>query len=163
MQSGPAADNNRIKIETPLWIWLALGLVCLAAALVRLHLLDVPFERDEGEYAYAGQLILQGVPPFALVYNMKLPGIYAAYALIMSVFGETIIGVRLGLLLINALTTLFFFLAFRRRLGSMVAFWGAAFFAVISLNPSVQGFMANAEHFVLVFAAAALWMLLRGL
>jgi len=33
-----------------------------------------------GEYAYAGQLILQGVPPYKEAYNMKLPGTYAAYA-----------------------------------------------------------------------------------
>lgn len=37
-----------------------------------------PLERDEGEYAYAGQLMLQGIPPYQLAYNMKLPGTYAA-------------------------------------------------------------------------------------
>ena len=33
------------------------------AALVRIRLSDMPLERDEGEYAYAGQLILKGIPP----------------------------------------------------------------------------------------------------
>jgi hypothetical protein len=37
-------------------------------------------ERDEGEYAYAGQLMLQGIPPYQLAYTMKLPGPFAAYA-----------------------------------------------------------------------------------
>ena len=52
--------------------------VVLAAAalvaLVRMRLVDLPLERDEGEYAYAGQLLLQGVPPYELAYNMKFPG-----------------------------------------------------------------------------------------
>jgi len=45
-------------------------------------------ERDEGEYADAGQLILQGVPPYTLAYNMKFSGTYAAYAVIMAIFGQ---------------------------------------------------------------------------
>ncbi len=64
-------------------------LVVLLAAFIRYRLLDMPLERDEGEYAYAGQLILQGIPPYELAYNMKLPGTYYAYALGMAVFGQT--------------------------------------------------------------------------
>jgi len=41
-----------------------------------------PAERDEGEYAYASQLILQNTPPSKLAYNMKFPGTYAAYTVI---------------------------------------------------------------------------------
>jgi hypothetical protein len=43
--------------------WLLLALVLLFNFAVRWHLRELPLERDEGEYAYAGQLILQGVPP----------------------------------------------------------------------------------------------------
>ena len=49
----------------------------------------MPLERDEGEYAYAGQLMLQLIPPYQLAYNMKLPGIYAAYAVVLKLFGQT--------------------------------------------------------------------------
>ncbi|PYL50684.1 MAG: hypothetical protein DMF33_12180, partial [Verrucomicrobia bacterium] len=72
---------------------------CVLAAIVfglviaiRIRLLDIPLERDEGEYAYAGQLMLQGIPPYTLAYSMKFPGTYASYALIMSIFGQTIFG-----------------------------------------------------------------------
>ena len=41
---------------------------------IRIRLLGIPLERDEGEYAYAGQLMLQGIPPYKLAYNMKFPG-----------------------------------------------------------------------------------------
>lgn len=76
--------------------------------------MDVPLERDEGEYAYAGQLILQGVPPYRLAYNMKLPGTYAAYAGIMAVFGQTVRGIHLGLLLVNLAAAALLFLLGRR-------------------------------------------------
>lgn len=65
---------------------------------VRFHLRNLPLERDEGEYAYAGQLIVDGIPPYQFAY-MKLPGTYAAYALIMAIFGQTSGGIHIGLLL----------------------------------------------------------------
>jgi hypothetical protein len=56
-------------------------------AIIRFRLRDMPLDRDEGEHAYAGSVILQGGPPYQLAYKMKLPGTYAAYALIMGVLG----------------------------------------------------------------------------
>src|ERR1700760_1620905 len=81
---------------------MVVALVLLATALLRLHLLHAPLERDEGEYAYSGQLMLAGIPPYLMATNMKLPGTYAAYALIMAAFGQTIAAIHLGLLLVNA-------------------------------------------------------------
>ena len=72
----------------------------LLAVGVRLRLLAMPLERDEGEFAYMGQLMLQGIPPYKLACNMKLPGTYAAYAVIMAVFGQTIAAIHTGLLLV---------------------------------------------------------------
>src|SRR6266702_1142514 len=80
----------------------AVAVVLLAILLfgaIRWRLRDLPLERDEGEYAYAGQLLLQGVPPYQLAYNMKLPGTYLAYAGFLRTFGETPAGIHLGLLL----------------------------------------------------------------
>jgi hypothetical protein len=78
--------------------------------LIRIRLLAIPLERDEGEYAYAGQLMLRGIPPYQLAYNMKFPGVYAAYALIISIFGQTNVGIHLGLLIANMATILIVFL-----------------------------------------------------
>jgi len=47
-----------------MWWFMVAALVIVAA--VRLRLLNLPLERDEGEYAYAGQLIRQGIPPYQL-------------------------------------------------------------------------------------------------
>src|SRR5437764_8753260 len=82
-----------------------LTLILLLTCAIRIHLRNIPLERDEGEYAYAGQLMLQGMPPYKLAYNMKLPGTYAAYALIMAVFGQTGFSIHVGLILVNSVTT----------------------------------------------------------
>ena len=75
--------------------WWALAIIAFTLVIaIRIRLLGIPLERDEGEYAYAGQLILQGIPPYKLAYNMKFPGTYAAYAVIMSIFGQTIVGIH---------------------------------------------------------------------
>jgi hypothetical protein len=100
--------------------WLLVALVIVFVALIRLRLLQIPLERDEGEYAYAGQLILQGIPPYQIAFNMKFPGTYAAYAAIMAIFGQNAGGIHLGFLLINAGTIVLVYLL-GKRVFSMVA------------------------------------------
>src|SRR5512147_1379382 len=84
------------------WAWIAVAIVIVFVAAIRIRLLQIPLERDEGEFAYIGQLMLQGHAPYSLAYNMKLPGIYAAYAAIMALFGQTTGGIHFGFLLVNA-------------------------------------------------------------
>lgn len=139
--------------------WGALMVVILLTAAVRVRLLDAPLERDEGEYAYAGQLILQGVPPYAQVYNMKMPGIYAAYALILAAFGQTHSGIHVGLLIINAVSSLLLFLLTKKLFGPLAGIVAAAAFALLSLGQQVQGIFANAEHFVILPALGGLLLL----
>src|SRR5271154_7088682 len=106
MDNLPATNLPR-NLLVRLWPWLVVLVVLLFVGFIRVRLLEMPLERDEGEYAYAGQLILQGIPPYELAYNMKLPGTYFAYALGMAVFGETTSGVHLTLLVVNSLTVVF--------------------------------------------------------
>ena len=142
--------------------WLGLAVVVLFAAGTRYRLLDLPLERDEGEYAYAGQLILDGLAPYTHLYNMKLPGIYAAYALIEAAFGESLRAVHWGLLLVNASTIVLLFLAGRRLFDEVTGLAAAAAFAVLSLGLPVLGLAANAEHFVVLPLVAALPFLLSA-
>lgn len=130
---------------------------------MRLRLLDVPLERDEGEYAYAGQLILQGVPPYRLACNMKLPGTYAAYAAIMAVFGQTPRGIHLGLLLVNVATAVLLFFLGRRLFEDRTGAAAAAAFALLSLSQGVYGVFAHATHFVILPAVAGALLLARAL
>ena len=117
---------------------------------IRIRLLGIPLEHDEGEYAYAGQLILQGIPPYKLAYNMKFPGTYAAYALIMSILGQTIVGIHIGLLLINAASIIMIFFIGRRLFGLPAGVVAAGTYAVLSLSPAVLGLAAHASQFAML-------------
>jgi hypothetical protein len=145
------------------WAWVTVLVIVLFTAAIRFHLLEAPFERDEGEYAYAGQLILEGILPYAEVYNMKMPGIYGAYALIMAVFGQTHGGIHLGLLLVNAATIVLLFLLVKKLYGPFTGALAAAFFAVLSLGQAVQGIFANAEHFVILPVVGGTVLLLHAI
>ena len=142
--------------------WALATIVFTLVVAIRIRLLGIPFERDEGEYAYAGQLILQGIPPYKLAYNMKFPGTYAAYALIMSIFGQTIHGIHLGLLLVNVATIALIFLVGRRLINTMAGITGAASYAVLSVSPSVLGLAAHATHFVMLPVLGGILLLLKA-
>ena len=131
--------------------WWALAIIAFTLVLaIRFRLLGIPLERDEGEYAYAGQLILQGIPPYKLAYNMKFPGTYAAYALIMSTFGQTIVGIHIGLLLINAASIIVIFFIGRRLFDSPAGVVAATTYGVVSLSPLVLGLAAHASQFAML-------------
>ena len=142
------------------WCVLAVTVFGLVLA-IRIRLLGIPLERDEGEYAYAGQLMLQGIPPYKLAYNMKFPGTYAAYAVIMSIFGQTIFGIHLGLLLVNAITIALIFLLGRRLMNSTAGIAAAMSYAVLSMSPSVLGLAAHATNFVMIFVLGGTLLMLR--
>jgi len=144
------------------WPWLVLVLVILVSAGVRWRLRTMPLERDEGEYAYAGQLILQGIPPYKLVYNMKLPGTYAAYAVLMAVFGQTAAGIHVGLIVVNIASIILVFLLARKLLDAVAGAAAAVAYGLMSLSPSVMGLQAHATHFVVLPALGGALVLLEA-
>ena len=141
--------NDQDKILRIAWWVLALAVFSLTTA-IRIRLLGIPLERDEGEYAYAGQLLLQGIPPYKLAYSMKFPGTYVAYAITMFLFGQTITAIHLGLLLVNSATSALIFFIGKRLLNSTVGIVAAASYALLSLSPSVFGLAGHATHFVVL-------------
>lgn len=144
---------------TPRFWWIALGVLLLSQIVFRSNLLSVPLERDEGEYAYMGQLVLQGVTPFQEAANMKLPGTSLMYALFMSLFGQSAWGVHMGLLCVSLGTMTLLFLAFRRFYSPLVGILAAGVYSLMSVSIPVLGFAAHATHFVVFFMAAG-WLAL---
>src|SRR3984957_16634673 len=141
------------------WTWWFMVVVLVIVAIVRLRLLNYPLERDEGEYAYAGQLMLQGIPPYQLAYNMKFPGTYAAYALIMALFGQTPAGIHLGTLCVTTLTALMLFGLGKKILDETAGIVAASSYAVLAASPSMLGFAGHAAHFAAFFVTAGLWLM----
>lgn len=147
------------RAQAPL---ILLCIVILFVTAIRWRLLDVPLERDEGEYAYMAQLMLQGTPLYAEAYNMKFPGIYVAYSLILTVFGESDRGIHLGLLLSNLISIVLVYALGKSLAGTWTGLSSSAAFAMLSLSPRVQSFWANAEHFLLPFALGGFLLLLMS-
>ncbi len=156
-RASAAAGGRGLAAALP-WVLLAAALILAFA--IRIRLLDLPLERDEGEYAYAGQLILEGHVPYGDVDNMKLPGTYYAYALIMALFGQTPRGIHLGLALWTTASALLLFALGRRLLDPLAGAFAAAFFAILSASFSVLGLAGHATHFVVLPAMAGCWGIL---
>ncbi len=141
---------------------LGLLLILIFNFSVRSHLREMPLERDEGEYACAGQLILQGIPPYQLAYNMKFPGVYFAYALLMKMFGQTSPGIHLGIMLVTSASAILVFLIGGQLLGAAGGLMAAALFAGLSAEPMAYGLAGHATHFVTLFVCAGALALLKA-
>ena len=138
---------------------------CLAVGIaftsyVRWRYLQLPLERDEGEFGYIAQNILRGASPFE-AYIYKLPGVPYFYALFMGVFGQTIAAIHLALLGANLGTSLILFFCARRLMNSYGAAFAAVTYSLFSLDYTVLGTAAHATQFVNLFLVAGLWLLLR--
>jgi Dolichyl-phosphate-mannose-protein mannosyltransferase len=142
-------------------IWLGLLLMLVLNLGIRWHLREMPLERDEGEYAYAGLLILQGIPPYELAWNMKFPGVYVAYAALMSIFGQTPAGIHLGIILVTSLSTLLIFFIGIELMNPLGGLMAAAFFTLLSALPFAFGLAGHATHFVVLFVCAGTFGLLK--
>jgi hypothetical protein len=159
MMTTPLENNVRGHWKS----WLFLAFIILFVVFVRVRLLEFPLERDEGEYAYMGQLMHQGISPYISAYNMKFPGTYAMYALIMSIFGQDIQGIHVGLTIVNCATVLLVFLLVRKLISEVAALTASAAYALLSLSPSVLGFAGHATHFVVLPALGGVLVLLSAL
>jgi hypothetical protein len=94
---------------------------------------------------------------------MKLPGVSAAYALAMLLFGQSVFGVHLGLLLVNLGCIILVGLLAHRLFNLHAALAAAASYALLSISQAVFGVFAHATHFVVLFGLAGLLLLLRHL
>jgi hypothetical protein len=160
----PSAEEQAGKPWRRLFRWhfaVVLAVTVFFGA-IRWRLLDMPLERDEGEYAYAGQLISQDIPPYRLAYNMKLPGTYAAYAAILAVFGQTARGIHLGLLLVNALSVILLYVITAHLFGTLAGTIAGSSYALLSTHQAVLGLAAHATHFVVLAALIGFVPLLRA-
>ncbi|MHA1569027.1 MAG: glycosyltransferase family 39 protein [Alphaproteobacteria bacterium] len=144
-------------MNTARW-WTALALAgVLTAVALRLLLISVPLERDEGGYAYFADRWLQGDVPYVDVVDSKPPGIFLAYALILA--GQrSVEAIRGSLILWTIFTALVFYLFVRRIFGIRIAGLAAALLAITQAAPAYFGFSANAEIFMATFTILALWL-----
>jgi hypothetical protein len=154
---GDKPNISGVQRGACLWLFLVLAIVTL----IRIRLLNMPLERDEGELAYGAQLWLQGVSPYQGAYNdaLKMPGACAAYAVIMALFGQTTAALHAAVLFIILATAIFVFLLTRRICGDPAGAVAGGTYALLASNPMALGLAAHATHFVVLPAIAGLFLL----
>jgi hypothetical protein len=152
---------HKYLFEKDIFIYALLGTTLLFILIARIHLLSFPLERDEGEYAYMGKLILDGHPPYTLAYNMKLPGTAYMYAIMMAIFGRSAVGIHLGFTCMTLVSVFLVFLIslnFVSKIGSVIS---AATFGIMGTASHLLGQAAHATHFVIFFTLVGLYFLLQ--
>ena len=117
---------------------------------VRLPLLAVPLERDEGLYAGIGRAIWRGAVPYRDLFEHKPPLAFVPYVLAAATTASTAVGLH-GFLLVWNLATLVVVMALAHLLGgTAAAAWSGFAFAVASAAPAVQGWSATTELLLLL-------------
>ena len=139
-------------------------LALLVAAAPRLLQLDLPLERDEGEYAYVGALLLGGAAPYEGAYTMKLPGTHGAYALFQAAApgpgSSRVRPIRIGVLAVHGLCVLLVFALGRRWLDPPGAAVASLTYALLTVGGTLLGLAGHATHFVVLGGLSGLALLL---
>lgn len=123
-----------------------------------------PYGRDQGIYAYIGNIILDGGLPYKDAWDFKPPGIYYIFALSSLLFGKSMISIRIFEIIWQITTALFISAiatkVLRRRLIGMIAssaylflfytygFWETAqseSFLILPLTMSIFCFLVAGE------------------
>ena len=165
----PKVNQPKTKIEsTPLLErlpWLEYVLVAITIVVlffIRKNFVGIAFERDEGDYAMFGKWLLTGAKPYVDFYEMKPPGIFLIYALVVKIFGYEYTSLQMGFCYINSITLLFSYLFFKKFIGRSTALAVLPVYGFLLLNPNASGFTIQAEFLVLFFVVAGLYLLFIG-
>lgn len=127
------------------FLFVAIMVLTLA---IRMPLLNIPFERDEGEYAYIGWRMSLHELPYRDWVDQKPPGIFWVYRLALALPLEPVRAVHLAGALCAALAAGALFLLARHFLETFWAAAAGALLGVLSADPTVQGQAANTELFM---------------
>ena len=124
---------------------------------LRLNHFNIVLERDEGEYAYAGQEILRGRLPYKDFYNMKFPGTYYFYALIFYCLGNFVSSIKISLIVLNLCSAFFIYRIAGIWYNNQIGKLSSGIFLIFCSCYSAQGWTANAEHFVVSFGMLGIY------
>ena len=159
-------DMRRSTAKTVLLMVVPVACAVLAV-IARVHRLDLPFERDEGEYAYIAQMMLRGEAPYTEAYTMKLPGVPSWYAAFFVVFGETVRAAHIAALVADlvsaaAVTAFCRAVVVDDRQRSVVPVVAACWLLVLSTLLSFEGLVANCEKFAITSVTAGFAILVHA-
>jgi 4-amino-4-deoxy-L-arabinose transferase-like glycosyltransferase len=137
---------------------LAAWSIFVLVLLIRAPLVDVPFERDEGEYAYIAWRLSFGELPYVDWFDQKPPAVFWTYRLALSLPVQGTVSVHLLAALFSAASAAVLFFLTRMLVGVGGAVAAALALAFLSADPTVQGTAANTEVFMLLPLIGSCWL-----
>ncbi len=151
-----------MKLATSRWFVLLnlLGLAVLFAAL-QWNTYTMPFERDEGEYAYSAWIMKEGLVPYRDSFLQKPPMIVYTYLLGQVIDAHALWPPRM---LASLFTLLAAFLigALTKELHGARAGWISVWlFLLLSMLPIFLPYAANTERFLLLPILGVLYLFVR--
>jgi hypothetical protein len=142
----PETEIGNLPLNT---LFPMIALVFLISLLIRLPLLPIPLERDEGEYAYIAWRWGYNELPYRDWVDQKPPGIFVVYRLAMMLPIDPVQAVHFAGALFAAASAAALFLVAVRWISGFWATFAGILFGVMSAEPSIQGVAANTELFML--------------
>jgi Dolichyl-phosphate-mannose-protein mannosyltransferase len=135
--------------------------ICLLIILIRKNFLAIPYERDEGAYILFGRELLNGKTPYIDFFDTRLPFIFYMYGLV-AIFGTSVVATAKFFMVIEIITTVTLFFTIKTLFGKTSAWTGAIAYALLTLNPSINGFTRQSEHLVNLWTVLALYFTFRN-
>ena len=131
---------------------------------MRLPFLTMPMIADEGGYAYATRGWLNGTGQlYDDLWISRPQGIFYLYAVIFETLGTDTVALRLAALISACGTALAVWAIARRWRPRPVAAIAAMLFIVVSGSPSLEGYTANSEMFMMLPSAWSVWTLIKAI
>ena len=157
------AANTTTTPSKLTWDVLLIGGLVLFVLLIRFKLLSIPFERDEGGFAYIAYQMLEGKSLYTDLYEIKPPLLYITYAFFIRVFGHSVEGIHTGLLIFDIAYIITLFAFAKYFFDKTIAVVAAFAFAILSLGPNLLGFAAHATHFAILPGLIGLFILTKAI
>ena len=132
-------------LSNPAFFFLLIVVLTMA---VRMPLLNIPLDRDEGEDAYIGWRMGLHELPYRDWVDLKSPGIFWIYRLALALPLESVRAIHLVGALCAAASAGALFVLARRFLETFWAAVAAVLLGLLSADPAVQGNAANTELFM---------------
>jgi hypothetical protein len=136
------------KNKDQLLSYIGLGIILLLIILIRINFLTIPFERDEGAYAYSGKIILDGAKTFIDIGSQRLDGVFYAYSFLIFLFGYSVKALHIAFLFVNLGSATMLYVLMKKFTNNLTGIATSAFFAVLSMTPNASGFTIQSEHLV---------------
>lgn len=148
----PSTITNQL-----VFILAALAFVC--ALYARIMLLQIPFERDEGGFAYIGRQLWQGNLLYTQLPDSKPPLLYLIYALFVGLPFEPVPAVHSGAFVFHLAAVAILWKWASAHMATPWNFLLTASFSLYCVSWQVVGFAAHATQILLVPALAGCCLL----